>query len=133
MNLVRRSDENISAGFQIVQVYLRNLKISTQTQHSSEQLDREIQSNGEENGYRERHTHTHPFDEVGLFDEADGAPERVVDGSAVPLQLGGEASVHHSTTPCFLYYILQRRGNGLLQSHLSLATVSLQRITEIAE
>lgn len=69
-------------------------------------------------GGRERERETDPLDEVGVFDEADGAPERVVDGSAVSLQLGSEPSVHHSTTSCFLYHFLQQR-RRFLQSHLS--------------
>lgn len=48
------------------------------------------------------------LDEVGLGDEAGGAPERVVDVGAERLQLRGEAPVDHSAPSRFGHELLHR-------------------------
>lgn len=45
---------------------------------------------------------SYPLDEVGLFDQIKRAPKRVVNGGAVSLKLGSEASINDSTAAGFL-------------------------------
>lgn len=62
---------------------------------------------------------THSLDKMRVFDQAKGAPERVVDGSAVLLELRREPAVDHRAPARSLYQILQRRSLPLSYSHLS--------------
>lgn len=45
---------------------------------------------------------SYPLNEVGLFDQTKSAPKRVVNGGAVSLKLGSEASINDSTAAGFL-------------------------------
>lgn len=70
------------------------------------------------------------FDEMRVFDEAESAPERVVNVSAMSLQLGGEASVHYRTASRLLYNFLQRRRFPHSHFFLSLS-LSLEMVLRV--
>lgn len=117
-NLVRWTNQNVCTGLQIFQM---NLHIFNKIK-ISKNVKRKTKKHLQYRAKKERKTD--PFDEVRVFDQTKSAPKRVVDGGAMCLELGGESSVNHGTTPCLLYQTLQQCC-CFLQPHLSLSSFSL--------
>lgn len=98
-NLVGWSDQNISTGLQVFQMNLQKWEkqvfIWTKTKAHFRRKERS-------EGIDETWKKSYPLDEVGLFDQTKSAPKRVVNGGAVSLKLGSEASINDSTAAGFL-------------------------------
>ena len=61
------------------------------------------------------------FDKMRVFDQTESTPKRVVNGSSMPFQLGGETSVNDGTTSGILNQIIQRCLLLLDVAHFSLS------------
>ena len=55
----------------------------------------------------ERGREADPFNEFRVFNQTKSTPKRVINGSAMPLELGGESTINHRTTTGLAYQILE--------------------------